>query len=84
MPVPAREPERSAGIRAKTAAAGRRPADRRSGAAVALALQRAVGNRAAARLLARWTKHPDQQKKGVMVPDVVASDYDRFNPPKNE
>jgi hypothetical protein len=52
--------------------------------AAAIALQRAVGNRAAARILARWTRHPDQEKKGVMVPDVVASEYDRFNPPKNE
>jgi hypothetical protein len=72
------------GTPARTSAAAPRPADRRPGVAAAIALQRAVGNRAAARVLARWTRHPDQEKKGVMVPDVVASEYDRFNPPKNE
>ena len=50
----------------------------------AAALQRAVGNRAAARVLARWVKHPDADKKGVMVPDVVAEDFTRFNPPQNK
>jgi hypothetical protein len=50
----------------------------------AAALQRAVGNRAAARVLARWVKHPDADKKGVMVPDVVAEDFARFNPPQNK
>jgi hypothetical protein len=50
----------------------------------AAALQRAVGNRAAARVLARWVKHPDSDKKGVMVPDVVAEDFARFNPPQNK
>jgi hypothetical protein len=49
----------------------------------ALALQRLVGNRAASRVLARWTKHPDPEKKGVMVPDVVAAEFMRFNPPTN-
>jgi hypothetical protein len=49
----------------------------------ALALQRAVGNRAAARVLSRWAAHPDKDKKGVLVPDVVAEDYMHFNPPKN-
>jgi hypothetical protein len=52
--------------------------------AQALALQRAAGNRAAARVLSRWTKHPDKEKKGVMVPDSSATEYDHFNPPKNE
>jgi hypothetical protein len=52
--------------------------------AQALALQRAAGNRAAGRVLSRWTKHPDKDKKGVMVPDSVAAEYDHFNPPKNE
>jgi hypothetical protein len=59
-------------------ALGRGPAP-----AQALALQRLAGNRAAARVLARWTKHPDAEKKGVMVPDVVAVEFEHFNPPKN-
>jgi hypothetical protein len=50
----------------------------------ALALQRAAGNRAARRVLARWTKHPDAEQKGVMVPDSSAGEYTHFNPPKNE
>ena len=52
--------------------------------AEALFLQRAAGNRATARKLARWTKHPDPDKKGVLLPDVVAAEYLRFNPPKNQ
>jgi hypothetical protein len=52
--------------------------------AQALALQRAAGNRAAARVLSRWIKHPDKDKKGIMVPDSSAAAYDHFNPPKNE
>ena len=68
--------------RASAAVARRTPADgdpvRR-----AQALQRAVGNRATGQVLARWTKHPDPEKKGVMVPDVVATEFSRFNPPKN-
>ena len=56
----------------------------RSPATQALALQRLVGNRIASRVLSRWIKHPDPEKKGVMVPDVVASEFTRFNPPKNE
>jgi hypothetical protein len=50
----------------------------------AIALQRSVGNRAAGRVLARWTKHPDAEQKGVMIPDSSAAEYTRFNPPKNE
>lgn len=53
-------------------------------AARALALQRSAGNRAAGRMLARWTKHPDSEQKGVMVPDSSAAEYTHFNPPKNE
>jgi hypothetical protein len=53
-------------------------------AAQALALQRSAGNRVARQVLSRWIKHPDKQKKGVMVPDSVAAEYDHFNPPKNE
>lgn len=49
-----------------------------------MALQRSVGNRAAARTLARWTAHPDKEKKGQFLPDSAAADYNRFNPPKNE
>jgi hypothetical protein len=49
-----------------------------------LALQRAIGNRAAGRVLSRWTKHPDPEQKGVMVPDSSAEEFTRFNPPKNE
>lgn len=52
--------------------------------AQALALQRAAGNRAATRVLARWTKHPDEKQKGVMVPDRVAEDLLHFNPPQNK
>lgn len=52
--------------------------------AAALALQRTAGNRATAGVLARWIKHPDPEKKGVVVPDVAAAEYNRFNPPKNE
>jgi hypothetical protein len=57
--------------------------NRRPGAAQALALQRLAGNRVTSRVLARWIKHPDPDQKGVMVPDVVAADIVRFNPPKN-
>ena len=46
-------------------------------------LSRAIGNRATARLLARWAKHPDAEQKGMMVPDSVAEDFVRFNPPQN-
>ncbi|HEY1517918.1 MAG TPA: hypothetical protein VGF91_15950 [Solirubrobacteraceae bacterium] len=50
----------------------------------ALALQRMAGNRATSQILARWTAHPDSAKKGALVPDVVAAEYLRFNPPKNQ
>lgn len=49
-----------------------------------LTLQRLAGNRATVQALARWAAHPDPEKKGVMVPDVVAAEYVRFNPPKNQ
>jgi hypothetical protein len=49
--------------------------------ASALALQRAVGNRAATQVLQRWAAHPDQDKKGVLMPDDMAGQYNRFNPP---
>jgi hypothetical protein len=44
-------------------------------------LQRAIGNRRAARVLARWTKHPDEQQKGKLVTDGAAADYLRLNFP---
>ena len=72
--------QRPATVRPPGAAArsaGPTPAD-------ALSLQRAAGNRATTRTLARWTKHPDPDKKGVLLPDVVAADYLKFNPPKNQ
>ena len=47
----------------------------------ALALQRAAGNRATARVLSRWVAHPDKGKKGVLMPDEMAAEFVRFNPP---
>jgi hypothetical protein len=81
MPVPARDPQAPAQPDRRSAARTAAPA---TTAAKALALQRSAGNRATRRVLARWTKHPDPEQKGVMVPDVSASEYGRFNPPKNE
>jgi hypothetical protein len=49
--------------------------------AKALALQRAVGNRAASRVLARWAKHPDEKEKGKLLSDEAAEDYLHFNIP---
>ena len=83
MRVTARESDSPTGA-APSRPPAHRPRGRVPAPAAAIALQRAVGNRAAGRVLARWTKHPDQEKKGVMVPDVVAGEYTRFNPPKNE
>ena len=47
----------------------------------ALALQRAAGNRAVTRALARWSAHPDKDKKGALMTDAIAAEYNRFNPP---
>jgi hypothetical protein len=47
----------------------------------AIALQRAVGNRAATQVLQRWAAHPDKDKKGVLMPDAMAAEFSRFNPP---
>ena len=47
----------------------------------ALALQRAVGNRAATQVLQRWAAHPDKDKQGVLMPDEIAAEFNRFNPP---
>lgn len=72
-----------AGSRAPGTAGGPAAGSARTLPERAQALQRLAGNRAAARILARWVKHPDPEKKGVMVPDVAAEDYERFNPPQN-
>jgi hypothetical protein len=53
----------------------------RPSVAGALALQRAVGNRAATQVLQRWAAHPDKDKKGVSMPDPMAAEFTRFNPP---
>lgn len=81
MPVPARDQHAPA---QSAPAAARAKAQPETKAARALALQRKAGNRAARRVLSRWTKHPDPEQKGVMVPDSSASAYGYFNPPKNE
>ena len=73
--------DRDARVTPLAPARGRTPEPPR--VAGALALQRAVGNRAATRVLSRWAAHPDKDKKGVLVPDVVAEGYIHFNPPKN-
>jgi hypothetical protein len=57
------------------------PVPRHPAAARAIALQRAVGNRAATKVLQRWAAHPDKDKKGVLMPDEMAAEYTRFNPP---
>jgi len=80
--IPARDPKApKPAERAPAPAPSRSP---QGPPARALALQRAAGNRAARRVLSRWTKHPDPEQKGVMVPDSSAEEYGRFNPPKNE
>jgi hypothetical protein len=50
----------------------------------ALALQRAIGNRATGRILSRWAAHPDPEKKGILMTDGAVADYNRFNPPLNK
>lgn len=59
----------------------RGPMSGRPAEAGTLALQRAIGNRATARLLSRWSAHPDKDKKGVLMPDAMAAEYSRLNPP---
>jgi hypothetical protein len=46
-----------------------------------IALQRAAGNRATTQVLQRWAAHPDKDKKGVFMPDAMAAEFTRFNPP---
>ena len=57
------------------------PVARHPATAGAIALQRAVGNRAAATVLQRWAAHPDKDKKGMLMPDEMAAEFSRFNPP---
>jgi hypothetical protein len=68
---------------AKAAASPRSdaPIARHPATAGAIALQRAVGNRAATQVLQRWAAHPDKDKKGVLMPDEMAAQFNRFNPP---
>lgn len=80
----ARAEEVSRSVRVPAAASSGPAARPPPAAAVALRLQRAIGNRAAGRVLARWAKHPDEKQKGVMVPDVVSDDFTHFNPPQNK
>lgn len=47
----------------------------------ALYLQQAAGNRVAARVLARWSKHPDEAEKGKLLTDEAAADFLHFNIP---
>jgi hypothetical protein len=77
------ERTRSEGPGTKPAAGSRSdaPIARHPAAAGAIALQRAVGNRAATQVLQRWAAHPDKDKKGVLMPDEMAAQYNRFNPP---
>lgn len=79
----ASSPQKQGATPAARAVAGRAPAAAAPSERL-LALQRMVGNRAATRTLARWTAHPDKDKKGVLLPDSVAAEYVRFNPPKNQ
>ncbi|HTU97957.1 MAG TPA: hypothetical protein VMF14_19060 [Solirubrobacteraceae bacterium] len=57
------------------------PIARHPATASAIALQRAVGNRAATQVLQRWAAHPDKDKKGVLMTDEMAAEFSRFNPP---
>ena len=54
----------------------------RTQAQVALNLQQAAGNRAAARMLSRFKAHPDPEHKEEMVPDVAWEGIMKFAPPK--
>jgi len=69
-PAPAPSATPSAPVRT----AGPSPAE-------AIALQRSAGNRATARMLARWSAHPDKEKKGILLTDAAVGEFNRFNPP---
>lgn len=69
---------------ARAAAPGPSPRGGAPTPAQALALQRTAGNRATGRILARWVKHPDPDKKGVMVPDSSSEAFLALNPPQNK
>jgi hypothetical protein len=77
------ERTRTEGPGAKTPESSRAaaPIARHPVTAGAIALQRAVGNRAATQVLQRWAAHPDKDKKGVLMPDEMAAEFNRFNPP---
>jgi hypothetical protein len=77
------ERTRSEGPGSSSQAPARRETAARQSPAVAgaIALQRAVGNRAATQVLQRWAAHPDKDKKGVFMPDAIAAEFNRFNPP---
>ena len=77
------ERTRSEGAGSSSPVPARRDAAARQSPTVAgaIALQRAIGNRAATQVLQRWAAHPDKDKKGVFMPDAIAADFNRFNPP---
>jgi hypothetical protein len=75
------ERTRSDASRSDSAARSAPAAPQRSAPAAALALQRSIGNRATTQVLQRWAAHPDKDKKGVLMPDAMAGEYQRFNPP---
>jgi hypothetical protein len=76
-PEPSREPPGPAAVRAQSSPArSARPTPTQ-----ALALQRTAGNRAATRVLSRWAAHPDKDKKGVLLPEAMAAEFVKFNPP---
>ena len=79
MPEREQRPAASEAARAVRSPAPAAPAGKTS----VTTLQRAVGNRATGRLLARWARHPDPEQKKVMVPDSVAEAFLRDNPPQN-
>ena len=76
------QPERARAATIARAASFGAPA-RQAGAspAQALELQRAVGNRAATKVLSRWAAHPDPKEKGKLLSDGMLSEYNRFNLP---
>ena len=71
----------AAGAKPKESSRVAAPVARHPATAGAMALQRAVGNRAATQVLQRWAAHPDKDKKGVLMPDEMAAEFSRFNPP---
>ena len=70
----------AAGERAIRPAPGRPARSAGPSASDAIALQRAVGNREAARVIARWAAHPDKDKKGQFMTDGMATRIDPLQP----